>query len=56
MRGVVFLGNSRLAVKEFPDSDPGPNEAVVRVKAATICGSDLGIYRSPCSSGPDSGS
>ena len=47
MRGVVFLGNRRVAVKDFPDPEPGPNEALVRVKAATICGSDLHIFRRP---------
>jgi len=46
MRGVVFLGDRKVAIKEFPDPEPGKNEVVVRMKAATICGSDMHVYRS----------
>lgn len=47
MRGVVFQGNKRLEIRDFPDPEPGLNEVVVRVKAATVCGSDLHIFRRP---------
>jgi len=47
MRGVVFLGDSKVTLKDFPDPKPGPNEVVVKVKAATICGSDLHLFRRP---------
>jgi propanol-preferring alcohol dehydrogenase len=45
MKGVVFLGDRRVAVKEFPVPDPGPGEALVKMEATGICGSDLHVYR-----------
>lgn len=47
MRGLVFLGNRRAELRQFPDPRPGPREAVVRVRASGICGSDLHRYRNP---------
>ncbi len=47
MRGVVYLGNRRVEAREFPDPVPGDGEAVVRVRASGICGSDLNPYRAP---------
>jgi len=45
MRGVVFPGDRRAEVRDFPDPEPGPDEVVVRIKAAGLCGSDLHLYR-----------
>ncbi len=45
MRGVVFLGDRRAEVREFPDPQPGWGEVVVRLKAGGLCGSDLHRYR-----------
>jgi threonine dehydrogenase-like Zn-dependent dehydrogenase len=45
MRGVVYLGNRQVEVRSFPDPEPGPGEAVVRIRASGICGSDLRPYR-----------
>src|SRR2546428_1462750 len=45
MRGVVFLGNRKLELREFPDPTPGPGEVVVAMKASGMCGSDLHPYR-----------
>jgi len=45
MRGVVFVGNRQLELREFPDPQPGPGEAVVRLRASGLCGSDLRPYR-----------
>ena len=47
MRGVVFTGNSTLEVMNFDDPKPGPGQAVVRMKASGMCGSDLKYYRNP---------
>ena len=41
MRGVVPLGEGRVEVREVPDPRPGPGEAVVALRNAGICGSDL---------------
>lgn len=45
MRGVVFVGDRRLEVREFPDPVPGPGQVVVKMGASGICGSDLHPYR-----------
>ena len=41
MRGVVPLGEGMVEVREVPDPHPGPGEAVVALRNAGICGSDL---------------
>ena len=45
MRGVVFLGERKLEVRDFPDPTPGPGEVVLEIKASGMCGSDLKFYR-----------
>jgi threonine dehydrogenase-like Zn-dependent dehydrogenase len=45
MRGVVFLGDRKLELREFPDPTPGPGEVVLAMKASGMCGSDLHFYR-----------
>jgi propanol-preferring alcohol dehydrogenase len=45
LRGVILLGDKQVAIKEFPDPEPKPYEVVIRMKAATICGSDMHRYR-----------
>ena len=45
MRGVVFLGDRELELREFPDPEPGPREVIVQMKASGMCGSDLNTYR-----------
>lgn len=47
MRGVVFLGDRKLELREFPDPAPGPREVVLEIKASGMCGSDLHRYRAP---------
>jgi threonine dehydrogenase-like Zn-dependent dehydrogenase len=45
MRGVVFLGNRKLELRDFPDPAPGAGEVVLAIKASGMCGSDLHPYR-----------
>jgi D-arabinose 1-dehydrogenase-like Zn-dependent alcohol dehydrogenase len=45
MRGVVFLGNRKIELREFPDPAPGPGDVVLAIKASGMCGSDLHPYR-----------
>lgn len=47
MRGVIFTGNSELEVREFPDPHAGPGEAVVKMRASGLCGTDLHAYHAP---------
>src|SRR5580765_7513936 len=53
MRGVVFLGDRKLALRDFPDPTPGLGDVILAIKASGICGSDLRHYRAPAS--PDHG-
>jgi len=45
MKGVVFLGERKLELMQFPDPTPGPGEVVLEIKASGMCGSDLKFYR-----------
>jgi threonine dehydrogenase-like Zn-dependent dehydrogenase len=45
MQGIVFLGNRKLEIREFPDPTPDAGEVVVAMKASGMCGSDLHPYR-----------
>jgi threonine dehydrogenase-like Zn-dependent dehydrogenase len=45
MKAVVFKGKDRIAVERVPKPSPGPGEAVIRITATTICGTDVHIVR-----------
>ena len=45
MRAVFMDGVEQLAVREAPVPTPGPGEALLKVHACSVCGSDLKIYR-----------
>jgi len=45
MKAVVFAGRDRLEIEERPVPRPGPGEAVIRITATTICGTDVHIVR-----------
>ena len=45
MRGLVFLGDQRVELRDFDDPRPGPGEVVVAIRASGMCGSDLRPYR-----------
>ena len=45
MKGVVFLGDRKLELREFPDPTPGPRDVILEIKASGMCGSDLHTYR-----------
>ena len=47
MKGIVFLGDRKLELRDFPDPTPGPGEVVLEIKASGMCGSDLKFYRTP---------
>ena len=44
MKTWVLLAPGQLELREVPDPEPGPQEAVVRVRAAGVCGSDVECY------------
>jgi (R,R)-butanediol dehydrogenase/meso-butanediol dehydrogenase/diacetyl reductase len=45
MRAVVVTGPRRLAVESVPDPTPAAGQAVLRVSACGICGSDLHVHQ-----------
>jgi threonine dehydrogenase-like Zn-dependent dehydrogenase len=45
MKGVVFPGDRKVEIRDFPDPTPGPGEVVLEIKASGMCGSDLKFYR-----------
>ena len=54
MIGVILPGNSTVEVRSFPVPEPGPGQVLVRVRASSICGSDIrAIYRAHLGKGPE---
>jgi threonine dehydrogenase-like Zn-dependent dehydrogenase len=54
MPGVVLPGNSTVEFKEYPIPEPGNGQVLVRMKASSICGSDIrAIYREHLGKGPE---
>ena len=51
MKGVVFLGDRKLELREFPDPTPGAQDVILEIKASGMCGSDLHNYRAPARPG-----
>ncbi len=45
MRGIVFLGERKTELREFPDPRPGPRDVILEIKASGMCGTDLKGYR-----------
>ena len=45
MKGAVFGGGRYVEVREFPDPEPRPGEAILAIRASGMCGSDLHVYR-----------
>ena len=46
MKGVVYLGDSKVEVRDFPRPEPGLGQVVTEMKVAGLCGSDLHKYHS----------
>ena len=45
MKAAVLEALEKLVVKEVPYPDIGPDEALVKVRACAVCGSDIRIFR-----------
>ena len=45
MRVAILHGPDDLRVEDVPEPEPGPGEVVVRVEAATTCGTDVKMWR-----------
>jgi L-iditol 2-dehydrogenase len=44
-RAAVMTELEKIVIEERPEPDPGPQEAVVRVEAVGVCGSDTAYYK-----------
>jgi threonine dehydrogenase-like Zn-dependent dehydrogenase len=54
MTGAYLPGNSTVELRETPTPQPGHGEVLLRMKASTICGSDIrAIYREHLGKGPE---
>ncbi len=54
MKGAILPGNSSVELKEFPVPVPGHGEVLIKIKASSICGSDIRcIYREHLGKGPE---
>ncbi len=47
MKGLIFYGDNKTEVKNFPIPTPGPNDVVIKIKASSICGSDRHMIEAP---------
>jgi threonine dehydrogenase-like Zn-dependent dehydrogenase len=43
MLAAMWMGGRRIEMQEVPTPVPGPNELLIRVRAASLCGSDLDV-------------
>ena len=54
MMGVVLPGNSTVEFREYDVPEPGYGQVLLKVKASSICGSDIrAIYREHLGTGPE---
>lgn len=54
MTGVLLPGNRQVEFKEFDVPEPGHGQVLLRMKASSICGSDIrAIYREHLGHGPE---
>ncbi|MDR3139776.1 MAG: zinc-binding dehydrogenase [Treponema sp.] len=54
MKAAYLPGNSRVILKDCPVPQPGWGQVLVKMKASTICGSDIrAIYREHVGKGPE---
>ena len=45
MKAAVLVEGPQLVLQERPTPEPGPNEVVVKVHRAAICGTDFSRHR-----------
>ncbi len=54
MTGAILPGNSTVEFREFTVPAPGPGQVLVKMRASSICGSDIrAIYRAHVGKGDE---
>jgi threonine dehydrogenase-like Zn-dependent dehydrogenase len=54
MMGAILPGNSTVELHDFPVPEPAHGQVLIKMKASTICGSDIrAIYREHVGHGPE---
>jgi len=54
MRGVLLPGQRQVEFRDFPIPEPGHGQVLLKMKASSICGSDIrAIYREHLGHGPE---
>ena len=38
MKGIVFAGNRKIELRDFPDPTPGDEDVILQIKASGMCG------------------
>ena len=47
MKSLRFAGNSEIEVVDVPEPKPTPDQVVINIKVSALCGSEMGVFRSP---------
>jgi threonine dehydrogenase-like Zn-dependent dehydrogenase len=47
MKSLRFAGNSKVELVGVPEPAPTPDEVVIDIKVSALCGSEMGVFRSP---------
>ena len=45
MAGAVLTGPEQIEIREVAVPEPGPGELLVRIEAATTCGTDVKVFK-----------
>jgi threonine dehydrogenase-like Zn-dependent dehydrogenase len=54
MKGVILPGDSTVQIRDFPVPSPGHGQVLLKMRASSICGSDIrAIYRAHLGKGPE---
>ena len=47
MKSLHFVGNSKVELVDVPEPTPTPDQVVIDIKVSALCGSEMGVFRSP---------
>jgi L-iditol 2-dehydrogenase len=45
MRGAVLVGPAAIEIRDVPVAKPGPGEILLKIEAATTCGTDVKVFK-----------